>query len=71
MRQMTKDAGLLPPVFEADRGADRFVARYYFHHFLGPDDVAWLARFKNLGLSPEEARSLPRSGGTRRLSPTN
>ena len=58
MRQMMKDAGLLPPVFESDRGADSFVARYYFHHFLGPDDVAWLARFKNLDLSPEEARAL-------------
>lgn len=58
MRQTMKDAGLLPPVFESDRAADTFTARYFFHHFLGPDDVAWLSRFKVFDLSAEEARAL-------------
>ena len=58
MREMMTAAGLMPPVFESDRGADLFTARYYFHHFLGTEDVSWLARFKELHLSTEEARAL-------------
>ena len=29
-----------------------------FLHFLGPDDIAWLANFKDLHLSDEDARAL-------------
>jgi len=58
MREIMTAAGLMPPVFESDRGADLFTARYYFHHFLGTEDVAWLARFKEFHLSTEEARAL-------------
>lgn len=50
-----EQAGLL---FESDRGNDQFVARYFFHHFLGADDVAWLAQFKDAQLSPDEAKAL-------------
>lgn len=32
MRESMEQAGLTPPLFESDRGADRFVARYFFHH---------------------------------------
>lgn len=52
------EAGLTPPLFESDRANDQFVARYFFHHFLGAEDVAWLARFKDAHLSDEEARAL-------------
>ncbi|WP_291911170.1 ATP-binding protein [Accumulibacter sp.] len=58
MREMCEKAGLAPPLFESDRGQDQFVVRLFFHHFLGPDDLAWLARFKNLHLSEAEARAL-------------
>lgn len=58
MRQMMGAVGLLPPVFESDRGTDSFTARYLFHHFLGPEDVAWLARFRDLHLTSEEAKAL-------------
>lgn len=58
MREMMRQAGLTPPLFESDRGRDEFVARYLFHHFLGPDDVAWLAGFKNLHLSDDDAKAL-------------
>jgi len=58
MRSMMKEANLLPPVFESDRGADSFTARYLFHHFLGPEDITWLARFRDVELSPEETRAL-------------
>jgi ATP-dependent DNA helicase RecG len=58
MREMMSQAGLTPPLFESDRGCDEFVARYLFHHFLGPDDVAWLAGFKSLHLSDDDAKAL-------------
>lgn len=58
MRESMEQAGLTPPLFESDRGADQFVARYFFHHFLGEDDIAWLARFRDLHLSDEEAKAL-------------
>jgi len=34
------------------------VARYFFHHFLGAEDIAWLAQFKDLHLSEDEAKAL-------------
>jgi len=58
MREMMSQAGLTPPFFESDRGRDEFVARYLFHHFLGPEDVAWLSTFKSLHLSDDEAKAL-------------
>lgn len=58
MRDTMEQAGLTPPLFESDRGNDQFVARYFFHHFLGADDVAWLARFKDAQLSADEAKAL-------------
>ncbi|BAH37221.1 MAG TPA: transcriptional regulator [Gemmatimonas aurantiaca] len=58
MREMMSEAGLTPPVFESDRGRDEFVARYLFHHFLGADDIAWLANFRDLHLTDEDAKAL-------------
>ncbi|MEA2603260.1 MAG: ATP-dependent helicase RecG [Acidobacteriota bacterium] len=58
MRESMGEAGLTPPLFESDRANDQFVARYFFHHFLGQDDVAWLAHFKELHLSDEDAKAL-------------
>ena len=58
MRESMEQAGLTPPLFESDRSADQFVARYFFHHFLGEDDIAWLARFRELHLSDEDAKAL-------------
>ena len=58
MRDMMERAGLTPPTFDSDRTQDQFTARYLFHHFLGPEDIAWLSRFRNLALTDEEARAL-------------
>ena len=58
MRQTMRLAGLTPPFFESDRGRDQFVARYFFHHFLGPQDITWLTQFKHLGLSDDDAKTL-------------
>ncbi len=46
MREMCEQAGLAPPLFESHRSNDGFVVRLFFHHFLGPEDLAWLGRFK-------------------------
>jgi ATP-dependent DNA helicase RecG len=58
MRESMEQAGLTPPLFESDRGNDQFVARYFFHHFLGAEDIAWLAQFKDMHLSEDEAKAL-------------
>lgn len=58
MRESMEQAGLTPPLFESNRGTDLFVARYFFHHFLGEEDIAWLARFRDLHLSDEDAKAL-------------
>lgn len=58
MRETMERAGLTPPLFESDRSNDRFVARYFFHHFLGADDVAWLSQFKDAQPSADEAKAL-------------
>jgi ATP-dependent DNA helicase RecG len=58
MREMMRQAGLTPPLFESDRGRNEFVARYLFHHFLGPEDVKWLSRFKSLSLADDDAKAL-------------
>ncbi len=58
MRETMEQAGLTPPLFESDRAGDQFVARYFFHHFLGAEDIAWLARFKDAQLSSDDAKAL-------------
>ncbi len=58
MRDAMRAAGLTPPLFESDRGQDLFVARYSFHHFLGPEDLAWLGEFRHLHLGDDDAKAL-------------
>lgn len=58
IRESMDTAGLAPPLFESDRGRDQFVTHFLFHHFLSEDDIRWLARFRSLHLSDEEARAL-------------
>lgn len=58
MRELMLANDLLPPTFESSRRPDQFVATFLFHHFLGPDDLAWLRRLTGNALSDEEARAL-------------
>ncbi|MDB5100503.1 MAG: putative transcriptional regulator [Cyanobacteria bacterium RYN_339] len=58
MRLSMQDAGLSLPTFESDRGADKFTARFLFHHFLDRDDLTWLGRFADLQLSSDECKAL-------------
>ncbi len=58
MRELMQAHDLLPPTFESTRRPDQFVATFLFHHFLGPDDLAWLRALTAEALSDEEARAL-------------
>lgn len=58
MRELMLAHGLLPPTFESSRRPDQFVATFLFHHFLGPDDLAWLRKLTNEPISDEESRAL-------------
>lgn len=58
MRELMLANDLLPPTFESSRRPDQFVAIFLFHHFLGPDDLAWLRRLTREAVSDEEARAL-------------
>ncbi|CAA7615186.1 Predicted transcriptional regulator [Magnetospirillum sp. SS-4] len=58
MRELMMAHGLLPPTFESSRRPDQFVATFLFHHFLGPDDLAWLGQLTNEAINDEEARAL-------------
>ncbi len=58
MRELMLAHGLLPPTFESSRRPDQFVATFLFHHFLGPDDLAWLRQLTHEPISDEESRAL-------------
>lgn len=58
MRELMLAQDLLPPTFESSRRPDQFVATFLFHHFLGPDDLAWLRNLTREPISDEESRAL-------------
>ncbi len=58
MRELMTEAGLAAPAFASDREADCFVVTLLFHHFLTPEDWAWLGSFQELALSDDDARAL-------------
>ncbi|MFZ5496483.1 MAG: ATP-binding protein [Verrucomicrobiota bacterium] len=58
MRQLMNEVGLTPPTFESDREHNQFIVTLLFHHFLTPEDWAWLRQFQEVELSDEEARAL-------------
>ncbi|MBX3322455.1 MAG: putative DNA binding domain-containing protein [Phycisphaeraceae bacterium] len=58
MRELMQRNNLLPPTLDSSRQPDQFVATFLFHHFLGPDDLAWLGGLTAEKLSDEESRAL-------------
>ena len=58
MRDLMERANLTPPVFESNRGLDKFTATFLFHHFLSEEDWSWLGHYQSLNLSSEEANAL-------------
>jgi ATP-dependent DNA helicase RecG len=58
MREAMTKANLTLPLFESDRERDTFTVTLLVHHLLGPEDLAWLAQFKDCDLTEDEARAL-------------
>ncbi len=58
MRELMLAHDLLPPTFDSSRRPDQFVATFLFHHFLGPDDLAWLRQLTREPINDEESRAL-------------
>jgi ATP-dependent DNA helicase RecG len=58
MRALMEKANLLPPTFESDHGRNQFTTRLLLHHFLGTDDVKWLAQFEKFALNEDQKRGL-------------
>jgi len=58
MRDAMTRANLTLPLFESDREKDTFTVTLLVHHLLGPEDVTWLAQFKDCDLTEDEARAL-------------
>lgn len=58
MQNAMHQANLTPPLFESDRDKDEFGVMLLVHHLLSQEDQDWLANFKDLALSNEEARAL-------------
>jgi ATP-dependent DNA helicase RecG len=58
MRVLMKRANFTPPFFESDRHKDEFRLMLLVHHLLTEDDVQWLEQFKDLELTPDEAKAL-------------
>ena len=51
-------ANLTIPLFESSSERDSFAVKLLVHHLLSPEDVEWLAQFKDCHLSDDEARAL-------------
>ncbi|MBE7491072.1 MAG: putative DNA binding domain-containing protein [Planctomycetes bacterium] len=58
MRRLMLDANLSAPAFLSDRVRDSFTVTLLTHHLLDPADVEWLASFKDLKLSEQDAKAL-------------
>ena len=52
------ELGLTPPAFESDPQDRAFRVTFYRHHFMDADDLAWLERYRDLGLGAEEQKAL-------------
>lgn len=58
MKKLMREVHLAQPTFESDREGNEFTIRLLLHHFLGPDDLAWLGRFAEFGLSDNQKTAL-------------
>lgn len=51
-------AGMAPPTFESDHGANKFTLRLLLHHFLSEEDLDWLNQFNSHNLNDNQKRAL-------------
>ncbi len=58
MRELMKKAHLAQPTFESNRDRNEFTIRLLLHHFLGPEDIAWLEKFKSENLNDAQKAAL-------------
>ncbi|MCF1713175.1 putative DNA binding domain-containing protein [Flavihumibacter sp. RY-1] len=58
MRRLMERAGMAPPTFESDHGANKFTLRLLLHHFLSEEDLDWLNQFNSLNLNDNQKRAL-------------
>ncbi|KAA6321169.1 hypothetical protein EZS27_029149, partial [termite gut metagenome] len=58
MRSLMEKAQMLPPTFESNHSLNQFTTRLLLHHFLGEEDVNWLAKFKTFGLNEDQQCAL-------------
>ena len=49
---------MLPPTFESDHSRNQFTIRLLLHHFLGADDIGWLANFSQFEMNENQKRGL-------------
>jgi ATP-dependent DNA helicase RecG len=58
MQRLMQSAGLSVPFFESDRANDTFTATLLTHHLLSKEDLFWLAKFKDYGLTDDELKAM-------------
>jgi ATP-dependent DNA helicase RecG len=58
MRSLMEKAQMLPPTFESNHSLNQFTIRLLLHHFLGEEDVNWLAKFKAFDLNEQQKCAL-------------
>ncbi|MCU0713990.1 MAG: putative DNA binding domain-containing protein, partial [Pirellula sp.] len=58
MRELMTENSLSLPLLESDRANNSFMAMLLFHHFLSPEDLAWLKSFDSLHLNEEEMKAM-------------
>ena len=58
MRRLMSEAQMSVPTYESDRIGNSFTMRLLLHHFLGEDDLAWLAQFKGVSLDDDQRNIL-------------
>lgn len=58
MRRLLAGAGMAPPTFESNHGADQFTARLLIHHFLDEADLLWLQQLAAYELTDNQKRVL-------------
>ncbi len=58
MCRLMAEAHMAVPTYESDRVGNTFTMRLLLHHFLGEEDIAWLARFKGFDLDDDQKKML-------------
>ena len=58
MCRLMAEAHMAAPTYESDRTGNTFTMRLLLHHFLGEEDLAWLARFQSFDLDDDQKKML-------------